>query len=123
MKVFVCLNIQAHIKTVETILAKIIWMSHIGRWAELGYLSELESDRKTDPSEKKKNLFCGPTCRTISTKPERLVKFDIEYSYMWTLPDDPGASRKCSPTPALPGVRQNLPDVKIRKKKKFFFFF
>ena len=42
---------------------------------------------------------------------------------MWTLPDHPGASRKCSPTPALPGVRQNLPDVKIQKKKKFFFFF
>ena len=37
---------------------------------------------------------------------------------MWTLPDHPGASRKCGPTPALPGVRQNLPDVKIQKKKK-----
>ena len=43
--------------------------------------------------------------------------------YMWTLPDHPGASRKCIPTPALPGVRQNLLDVKIQKKKKFFFFF
>ena len=45
---------------------------------------------------------------------------------MWTLPDHPGASRKCGQTPALPGVRQNLPDVKIQKKKKkkiFFFFF
>ena len=44
-------------------------------------------------------------------------------SYMWTLPDHPGASRKCGPTPALPGVRQNLLDVKIQKKKNFFFFF
>ena len=44
-------------------------------------------------------------------------------AYMWTLPDHPGASRKCGPTPALPGVRQNLPDVKIQKKKKIFFFF
>ena len=43
-------------------------------------------------------------------------------AYMWTLPDHPGASRKCSPTPALPGVRQNLPDSKIQKKKFFFFF-
>ena len=40
------------------------------------------------------------------------------WAYMWTLPDHPGASRKCSPTPALPRVRQNLPDVKIQKKKK-----
>ena len=39
---------------------------------------------------------------------------------MWTLPDHPGASRKCGPTPALPGVSQNLPDVKIQKKKKKF---
>ena len=39
---------------------------------------------------------------------------------MWTLPDHPGASWKCSPTPALPGVRQNLPDVKIKEKKKIF---
>ena len=38
-------------------------------------------------------------------------------SYMWTLPDHPGASRKCGPTPTLPGVRQNLPDMKIN----FFF--
>ena len=45
-----------------------------------------------------------------------------DYPYMWTLPDHPGASRKWSPTPALPGVRQNLPDVKVQKKKKSFFF-
>ena len=42
---------------------------------------------------------------------------------MWTLPDHPGASRKCGLTPALPGVRQNLPNVKIQKKKKKKFFF
>ena len=42
---------------------------------------------------------------------------------MWILPDHPGASRKCGATPALPGVRQNLPGVKIQKKKKKFFFF
>ena len=39
MKVFVCLNIQAHIKTVQTCLVKNIWMSPIGRCAKLGYLS------------------------------------------------------------------------------------
>ena len=39
MKVFVCLNIQAHIKTVSTCLVKNIWMSHIGWCTELGYLS------------------------------------------------------------------------------------
>ena len=48
--------------------------------------------------------------------------FNIPLTYMWTLLDHLGASRKCSPTPALPGVRQNLPDVKVQKKKNFFFF-
>ena len=42
----------------------------------------------------------------------------VNKSYMWTLPDHPGPSRKCGPTPALPGVRQNLLDVKIQKKEK-----
>ena len=42
MKVFVCLNIQTHIKTVLTCLVKNIWKSHICRCAELGYLSELK---------------------------------------------------------------------------------
>ena len=51
------------------------------------------------------------------------VNFFKPEAHMWTLPDHLGASRKCSPTPALPGVRQNLPDVKIQKKKKNFFFF
>ena len=41
---------------------------------------------------------------------------------MWTLPDQPEASRKCSLTPALLGVRQNLPDVKIQKKKNQIIF-
>ena len=40
-------------------------------------------------------------------------------AYMWTLPDYPGLSRKWSPTPILPRVRQNLPVVKIQ----IFFFF
>ena len=51
---------------------------------------------------------------------------DTGVPYMWTLPDHPGASRKCGPTPALPGVRQNLSDArmwKYKKKKNFFFFF
>ena len=38
--------------------------------------------------------------------------------YMSYLPDYLGASRKWSPTLALPRVRQNLLDVKIQKKKK-----
>ena len=37
---------------------------------------------------------------------------------MWTLLDHPGASRKWSLTPALPGVRLNLLDV-----KNLFIFF
>ena len=48
-----------------------------------------------------------------------LSQSEWQISYMWTLPDHPGASRKWSPNPALPWVRQNLPDV----KKNFFFFF
>ena len=39
MKVFVCLNIQAHLKAVLTCLVKNIWMSHIGWCTELDYLS------------------------------------------------------------------------------------
>ena len=39
-------------------------------------------------------------------------------AYMRTLPDHPGASWKCSPTPALLGVRQNLQDVKIQKNSR-----
>ena len=38
---------------------------------------------------------------------------------MWTLPDHPGASQKYGLTIAHPGMRQNLPDVKIQKKNFF----
>ena len=78
--------------------------------------------------QRKLILDCHPDFRTSSPKVnDRSPESNGPRSYMWTLPDHPGASRKCSLTHALPGVRQNLPDVKIqkqkKKKKKFSFFF
>ena len=60
----------------------------------------------------------GPEFYTVPSLPPYMT-----LTYMWTLPDHPGAFRKWSLTPALPWVRQNLPDVKIQKKKKKLFFY
>ena len=50
------------------------------------------------------------------------------WAYMWTLPDHPGASRKCGNAARLPHSREwdrtsRMWKYKKKKKKKFFFFF
>ena len=70
-----------------------------------------------------KSTFVQWTCNIKSTFFQWTFNIKSTFAYMWTLPDHPGASRNWNPTPGLPPVRQNLPDVKIQKKIFFLFFF
>ena len=121
---FSCMNVS--LQKIKTIEKSLLYLHCCKIWRSFSIRVMCQNIRETSPCSRflylhvysKMQEWCQRYMYSLKNNYMRWISMG---TYMWTLPDDLGASRKCSPTPALPGVRKNIPNVKIQKI--FFFFF